>query len=626
MGSTQTHRIRRQVVELAGCRRGDAAALQAAAARLCQRDWSPLIERVCSAQVDATRVLRIDRLQVDLGDVPVGAWLAAADQAPVAGGDGDGRAAAQALARQFETAFEARLGEALREAAEVQTDGELLAFFLQCGALPWWADVADRCCVARAATALAQQPVASWRQWLGQAGAAAPDAARMGRLVDVLTEPQRTDLLQRWLAANASDRADDGWTPRQQAAWQSAVARAALALGQPAAAWQRAWWQAALAAALWPAADGSAWAVMLRRWLAAIGQPDAAVRPALRVALDAAASPADADALAPLWRALGRPGAAPSLRDADDPLRRVLAALGRLAGSGAGDAAAWQHLHERLVAVAPGRDGLPRLSPEPAAAALFDRVADAARAGGRADLTAALQALLQTARQQGLIDPVAAGLAGDTGRLAQRAAAWAAALRPENGANAEHAANAKNAAKRPSQAPPVPGVDALYVHNAGLVLLWPFLQRFADRLGLLQPGKPVRWRDAAAAQRAAVLLHCAISGDAEPPEFQLLLPKLLCGLDLEEPLQLPTPLSADEQAECEALLVAAIAQAPILRQMSVAGFRGSFGLREGQLSSRDGHWLLQVERQTFDVVIDRFPWSAALVRLPWMPALLQVQW
>ena len=100
----------------------------------------------------------------------------------------------------------------------------------------------------------------------------------------------------------------------------------------------------------------------------------------------------------------------------------------------------------------------------------------------------------------------------------------------------------------------------------------------------------------------------------------------LCGLDLEEPLQLPTPLSADEQAECEALLVAAIAQAPILRQMSVAGFRGSFGLREGQLSSRDGHWLLQVERQTFDVVIDRFPWSAALVRLPWMPALLQVQW
>jgi len=72
--------------------------------------------------------------------------------------------------------------------------------------------------------------------------------------------------------------------------------------------------------------------------------------------------------------------------------------------------------------------------------------------------------------------------------------------------------------------------------------------------------------------------------------------------------------------------VAAIAQAPILRQMSVAGFRGSFGLREGQLSSRDGHWLLQVERQTFDVVIDRFPWSAALVRLPWMPALLQVQW
>jgi hypothetical protein len=169
-------------------------------------------------------------------------------------------------------------------------------------------------------------------------------------------------------------------------------------------------------------------------------------------------------------------------------------------------------------------------------------------------------------------------------------------------------------------------VDALYVPNAGLVLLWPFIQRFADRLGLLQPGKPVRWRDAVAAQRAAVLLQCVVSGDAAPPEFQLALPKLLCGLPLDEPLVLDDALSDIEQAECEALLVAAIAQAPILRQMSVAGFRGSFGLRTGQLSTRDGHWLLRVERQVFDLVIDRFPWSAALVRLPWMPALLQVQW
>ena len=100
----------------------------------------------------------------------------------------------------------------------------------------------------------------------------------------------------------------------------------------------------------------------------------------------------------------------------------------------------------------------------------------------------------------------------------------------------------------------------------------------------------------------------------------------MCGLPLDEPLVQDEPLADAELAECESLLVAAIAQAPILRQMSVAGFRGSFGLRPGQLSARDGQALLRVERQTYDVVIARFPWSIGLVRLPWMPALLQVQW
>ena len=155
------------------------------------------------------------------------------------------------------------------------------------------------------------------------------------------------------------------------------------------------------------------------------------------------------------------------------------------------------------------------------------------------------------------------------------------------------------------------------------MLLWPFLPRFVEQLGLRTDGG---WRNPAAAQRAARLLQCVASGDADPPEFQLPLNKLLCGLPLDDALLDDAPLTEPEQAECDALLVAVIAQAPILREMSVAGFRGSFLLRPGQLSSRDGHWLLRVERQTYDVVIDRFPWGFAVVRLPWMPTLLQVQW
>lgn len=671
MAPGSRHRILRQVVELNGCRREEAAALQAAAARLTQRDWWPLMDSVCASLADAGRVLRIDRLEVDLGSLTAAVWLA---EAGTSASDTAARAeagqAGAALALQFERSFTAQLAVALQQAAEVQTDAELLATFLASGALPWWADGSDRQAVQRAASAQRRQPAALWRQWLGRDGGTAPNEQALLRLVAALPDGLLADLLASPSAGVASDRLGGGGRARQ-AAWLAVIDHAAAALGQPAARWRRAWWLTALTTTLWPAggADGgSAW---LPAWQARLGLPDATVRPALRRALDrVSAATADAGAWAPLWRALQPPDgpAVAAPHQADPAWQHLLAALADAAARPGAEGPAWRHLHQALVRAsavgAQASAALPLALRRAAADAWLAAAGQAqaapggpagahgsvAPAAGRlAALASALARLLQNALQQGLIDPAAAGLAGGAEALQQRAAAWAAAagagpssgpsgppVRPAEAAAAgaaapalqpAHGSDSRNVSRWPgAAAAAAASVDALHVCNAGLVLLWPFLQRFAERLGLLQAGKPVRWRDGAAAQRAAVLLHCVISGDAVPPEFQLALPKLLCGLPLDEPLALDEPLSDTEQAECDALLVAAIAQAPILRQMSVAGFRGSFGLRPGQLSARDGHWLLRVERQAYDVVIDRFPWSASLVRLPWMPALLQVQW
>jgi len=165
--------------------------------------------------------------------------------------------------------------------------------------------------------------------------------------------------------------------------------------------------------------------------------------------------------------------------------------------------------------------------------------------------------------------------------------------------------------------------DAIYVDNAGLVILWPFLQSFFGRLGLLDEK---RFRDEAAAQRAAGLLQYVATADEAPPEYLLPLNKVLCGSALDEVFDFGEPIGADEVEECTDLLTAVIAQAPILRQMSIAGFRGTFLLRHGQLSARDGNWLLRVQRETHDIVLDRFPWSVQIVKLPWMTALMQVEW
>lgn len=165
--------------------------------------------------------------------------------------------------------------------------------------------------------------------------------------------------------------------------------------------------------------------------------------------------------------------------------------------------------------------------------------------------------------------------------------------------------------------------DEVYIGNAGLVLLWPFLGSFFARLGLL---KDKTFKDDAAVQRAVGLLHYAATGEPVFPEYLLPLNKVLCGLALTSIFDFGPPLTEAEAEECTDLLRAVIVQAPILRDMSVDGLRGTFLLRQGVLRTRDGVWLLQVERQTYDLVLGRFPWSWEWVSLPWMAAALRVEW
>jgi hypothetical protein len=54
--------------------------------------------------------------------------------------------------------------------------------------------------------------------------------------------------------------------------------------------------------------------------------------------------------------------------------------------------------------------------------------------------------------------------------------------------------------------------------------------------------------------------------------------------------------------------------------------RGSFLVRKGILSTRDGAWLLRVERQPQDVLLERLPWTMQWARLPWMQAPMRVEW
>lgn len=165
--------------------------------------------------------------------------------------------------------------------------------------------------------------------------------------------------------------------------------------------------------------------------------------------------------------------------------------------------------------------------------------------------------------------------------------------------------------------------DSLYIENSGLVILWIFLERFFCCLNLL---KDKNFKDAATRHRAAGLLQYMATEDTSPPEYQMTLNKLICGIDPEEMLEFGSPVTEMEAEECTNVISAVIENAPILRNMSHNGFRGSFLLRKGMLSAGEASWILRVKRETFDIVLDRFPWSFSWIKLPWMEIPLGVEW
>lgn len=125
-----THRIRRQILELDLPREQGAHALQQRASRVFQEQVLPELDKLFSRIAPADRIVRLDRLEVDLGDIGESGW--------------ERRFVEQCLekiARQVaDAAFE--VGEAGQQ-PETLTPAEnalrVIAFFLETGTLPWYA-------------------------------------------------------------------------------------------------------------------------------------------------------------------------------------------------------------------------------------------------------------------------------------------------------------------------------------------------------------------------------------------------------------------------------------------------------------------------------------------------------
>lgn len=163
--------------------------------------------------------------------------------------------------------------------------------------------------------------------------------------------------------------------------------------------------------------------------------------------------------------------------------------------------------------------------------------------------------------------------------------------------------------------------NGIFIQNAGLVILAPFLPMIFKNLNIWVDGI---WHNR---EGAVCLVQYLMGGSTTMEEYELVLPKLLCGLHPDDLVD-PGGFLPGEKWETEAneLLKSVIEYWSILKDTSVEGLRGSFLAREGKLLNKGQDWQLLVEQKPYDMLLQHLPWNISMVKLPWMEGMLYTEW
>lgn len=164
----------------------------------------------------------------------------------------------------------------------------------------------------------------------------------------------------------------------------------------------------------------------------------------------------------------------------------------------------------------------------------------------------------------------------------------------------------------------------LYVHNAGLVLMNPYLSRLFSMLQYTEQGQFKN--DEAIARAVHLLEYAATARSKGVEEHELVLNKVICGLTPEHPMMVDIELAEHEKSTVDGLLKAMIANWEALKNTSIDGLRGSFLIRDGRLGKDQFGWTLAVEKKGYDVLLDRIPWNISTLKYTWMELPILVQW
>jgi hypothetical protein len=170
--------------------------------------------------------------------------------------------------------------------------------------------------------------------------------------------------------------------------------------------------------------------------------------------------------------------------------------------------------------------------------------------------------------------------------------------------------------------PPVP-LDNIYINNAGSVLFAAYLPRLFEQFGWVEEGEFINLD---AAEHGVHCVQFLVNESSSSPEYQLVLNKLLCGIEPEMPIRRSIELTPEEQEQLENLLHAITQHWRPLANTSIAGLRESFLQRNGRLQLKGDAWYLSVEAKAFDMLLEQLPWSYSTIKFPWMARPIYTEW
>ncbi|GGH06664.1 contractile injection system tape measure protein [Mucilaginibacter phyllosphaerae] len=557
------HVIKRQLIDLRIDKRLDTAQIQDKVSRLFETDILPIIDRYLNTLGNPDDTYRIDHLEIDLGVI----------HAASIGEEIKKRLTSQLELKQLKaipfTGQAQSYGHSGGSTAAHQTEADLIAHFLRTGTFPWWAKEVNSTVLKNALDSLLTKEAAAISSLLGPLLASPASLKRLIFVCDDTTLYQITGKIKPAHNFNAE--------------WQAYLYKAftpVLSLNP----YRQLWWASALQQTVTAALPGS-------------------IAPAILILFFDTLAKAE---FATLNKLPGKGSAAKVLAFYDDKVRALNVLLSTVFGGPI-------HTGGTL------QDQITQLSKT--AERLFNSHTKPQHHTDTGAAVATIQSLFDVVRMHFGFKP---GLQQDK--------AVSGGLKKMAGPDDIYVKQV------PSLASPVDEFsdviaeatdvfsdsDKLYINYAGLVLLAPFISRFFKSINLAD-GKS--FTDEEAAEKACLLLQYLAAGkDWERFEPHLTLNKLLCGMELYRPVNVQLEISPSELEAADHLLAAVIANAPLWKTLSTDGLRRTYLQREGILSSRDGNWLLQVKRETYDILIDRLPWSARVVKLPWMKNLIFVEW